>query len=370
MNPIPFFDLKRQNADLREALHAVFRRVTRHAGFILGIELETFEKNFAALVGVRFAVGVNSGLDALSLALRALGVGHGHEVIVPANSFIATALAVTSVGSTPVFADADPGSLLIELDSVKRALSKKTKAVIPVHLYGQPVPMDGLMDFCRKKGLFVVEDACQAHGASIGIKNCGALGTLGAFSFYPGKNLGAFGDGGMITTDSPSLNEKLRLLRNYGSVVKYKHPVIGFNTRLDALQAAILDVKLSHLRRWNAQREILARRYDAHLGTLPEIRLLPRRKDHHSAHHLYVVRLDRRKALRDFLALRGIGTGIHYPVPIHRQGAYRGLRQKTDRFPVCEKEAKRVLSLPMFPEMSVQDVDTVCEAIRDFFRKK
>ena len=369
MKSIPFFDLKEQNRRLKDELEVAFRRVTDHTGFILGAEVQNFEKNFAKFIGTNFAVGVNSGLDALSLSLRVLNIGPGDEVIVPANSFIATALAVTQVGATPVFVDVESDHLLMEAGAVRRALSKKTKAVIPVHLYGQPVPMEELLELCREKGLFLVEDACQAHGAKIGNKGCGSFGHVSAFSFYPGKNLGAFGDGGMITTDDKSLHEKLLLLRNYGSVVKYEHPVAGFNTRLDALQAAILNVKLAHLPKWNAQRALLAAHYDERLKKMKKVHFLKHRKDHQSAHHLYVVRSDERDVLKDFLMSQGIGTGIHYPVAIHCQGAYKHLRKKTGTLPVSEKEAKRVLSLPLYPEMSMQDVESVSEAISDFFKK-
>lgn len=370
MKPVPFFDLKEQNRQLRDEFDAAFRRVTENADFILGGEVEKFEENFARFVGTRFAVGVNSGLDALSLALRALNIGPGDEVIVPANSFIATALGVTSVGATPVFVDAEPGTLLIDLKSIECAITKRTKAIIPVHLYGQPVPMKPLMSLCRRKSLFLVEDACQAHGASIGKKRCGSFGDLGAFSFYPGKNLGAFGDGGLITTNDRSYYQKLRLLRNYGSVVKYEHTVAGFNTRLDALQAAILNVKLPHLEVWNEKRRALAARYDSLLGKFPGIRLVEQLKAQMSVHHLYVIRSDRRDALKDFLSQNGVGTSIHYPVPIHRQGAYRGLKKRSLKLLVSEKEAKRVLSLPMYPEMSLEDVDVVCSAIGDFMESR
>ena len=369
MKTIPFFDLKKQNKRLESKFNAAFHRVVRHSGFILGEEVAKFEQHFAQFAGTRFAVGVNSGLDALSLALRALGIGPGDEVIVPANSFIATALAVTSIGADPVFSDVDSDCLLMELGSVERVLTGKTKAIIPVHLYGQPVPMELLVSFCKKHSLYLVEDACQAHGASILGKRCGGFGDLGCFSFYPGKNLGAFGDGGMITTDSEVYYQKLLLLRNYGSVVKYNHPVIGFNTRLDALQAALLDVKLQYLAGWNAKREALTKRYDLRLKGFSAIRLLKRRKDYKSAHHLYVIRLDDRARFMDFMAQNGIGTAIHYPLPIHQQGAYAELGKKTGSLPIAENESKRVVSLPLYPELSLKDVDTVCSIIEKFLTK-
>ena len=369
MSGVPFFDLKEQNRGLQKELNAAFQRITENADFILGGEVEKFEADFANFIGSRFAVGVNSGLDALSLALRVLGIGPGDEVILPANSFIATALAVTSVGAAPVFADAEPEYLLLDLAWVKKVMTKKTKAVIPVHLYGQPVDMKPLLDFCLENNLRVVEDACQAHGAAIGHKRCGSFGDLAAFSFYPGKNLGAFGDGGIVTTDDESLAKKLRLLRNYGSVVKYQHLVPGFNTRLDALQAAILNVKLPHVESWNQKRNELAEKYDARLEKFPQIQILKPRKGFSSVRHLYIARLDRRDALRDYLAAQGIGTSIHYPVPIHLQEAYAGSKNPPP-LPVSEKEAKRVLSLPLYPEMPAGDIDKVCDAVGDFLGKK
>ncbi len=367
MKPIPFFDLKEQNQKLRGEYESIFSRFIENPDFVLGADVHRFEKEFARFIGTSFAVGVNSGLDALSLALRALSIGPGDEVIVPANSFIATALAVTSVGAVPVLVDAEPDRLLLDLNAVKKAVTRKTRAVIPVHLYGQPVAMKPLMDLCRKKGIYIVEDACQAHGASIGKTRCGNFGILGCFSFYPGKNLGAFGDGGMITTSDKALYEKLLLLRNYGSVVKYQHTIAGFNTRLDSLQAAILSVKLKHLAAWNRKRKVLARRYDFHLKKIRAVTILKPAAGYRSAHHLYIVRVDRRDELKEFLSQKGVGTGIHYPVPIHLQGAYRDLGKKAGTFPVSEKEAKRVLSLPIFPEMSTNDVDQVCKVINTFF---
>ena len=370
MTTVPFFDLKEQNKKLRREYETAFRRMLAGADFILGQEVSSFEKEFAEFTGTRFAVGVNSGLDALSLALRVLNIGPGDEVILPANSFIATALAVTSVGAVPVLADVDPRYLLLNVESVKKVLTPKTKAVIPVHLYGQPVPMRPLGDFCRKHQLFLVEDACQAHGAAIGKKRCGSFGELGCFSFYPGKNLGAFGDGGMITTDNPSYYQKLLLLRNYGSVVKYQHEVAGFNTRLDSLQAAFLRIKLRRLEKWNQSRQILSRRYEANLKNLSGISILRSRRGYFSANHLYIVLTEHRDALRDFFSKKGIGAGIHYPVPIHLQGAYKHLGQKTGSFPVSEQASKKVLSLPIYPEMSLKAVDQVSREVRNFLKER
>jgi dTDP-4-amino-4,6-dideoxygalactose transaminase len=332
--------------------------------FILGGELKKFEDHFARFTGTRFAVGVSTGLDALSLSLRVLEIGKGDEVVVPAHTFIATALAVSQTGAKPVFCDVDPSSLMIDGARLNRAITRKTRAVIPVHIYGCPAPMDSILRIARKKKISVIEDACQAHGASVGGKKCGNLGLLGCFSFYPSKNLGAFGDGGMITTNDAALYQKLLKLRNYGSTVKYHHETAGFNQRLDTLQAAILDVKLPHLNGWNKKRVALAKRYDTKLGGIRQIELPDAGK---GVYHLYVIRTEQRDALKSYLEKKGVGTGIHYPVPMHLQGAYRGLGYKRGDLPVAEHAARTVLSLPMYPEMPFRFVDIVAENIRSFF---
>lgn len=364
---VPFFDLSKQNKKLEKEYVNAFKAVLVSSEFILGSETKKFEEAFASYIGTKYAVGVNSGLDALSLSLRALGVGPGDEVIVPANSFIATALAVSAVGATPVFVDCDTDYLLMDLEGLRRAISPKTKAVMPVHLYGQPVDMEALGKICAELGIPIIEDACQAHGSKIGDRRAGSFGEAGCFSFYPGKNLGAFGDGGIVTTNNPDLCEKLRLYRNYGSIVKYDHRVPGLNTRLDNLQAAILNVKLPHLDEWNQKRRALAERYRKRLSRIKGLDIPKSREGAYHVFHLYVVRTDRREELKKFLAERGIGTSIHYPQPIHQLAAYRDLNKVLMACPVAEREAPRLLSLPLYPEMPLKSVDLVCAAVREFF---
>lgn len=364
---VPFFDLKRQNSALRSRLDAAVAEVIDQTAFILGGQVARFEKEFAASVGTRYAVGVNSGLDALALALRACGVGPGDEVIVPANTFIATALAVTSSGAAPVLVDCDNRSLLMDLEACLKAVTPRTKAIIPVHLYGQPLDLGPLRKLRAQRDIRIIEDACQAHGARIGDVSCGAMGDAGCFSFYPSKNLGAFGDGGIITTDDEALRDKLMLLRSYGSVVKYRHEIAGWNTRLDSVQAAVLSVKLPYLDGWNDRRRELAARYGKALEGARGIERPVESPGTRSVYHLYVVRCDRREELKAHLESRGIGTGIHYPIPIHRQPAYAGLAQGS-KLAVCDAQCGRLLSLPMFPEMKDEEVDTVCDAVREFAR--
>lgn len=361
---IPFFDLKEQNQKLSKQLDSAWKSTVASREFILGGELKRFEENFARFTGTRYAVGVSTGLDALSLSLRVLEIGKGDEVVVPAHTFIATALAVSQAGAKPVYCDVDPNSLMIDGALLSRSITRKTRAVIPVHIYGRPAPMESILRTARKKNISVIEDACQAHGASIGGKKCGNLGLLGCFSFYPSKNLGAFGDGGMITTNDRALYEKLLKLRNYGSTVKYHHETAGFNQRLDTLQAAVLNVKLPHLNEWNHKRIALAKRYNAKLRGVHEIKLPAAGK---GVYHLYVIRTEQRDSLKSFLEKKGIGTGIHYPIPMHLQGAYRELGYKRGDLPNAEHAARTVLSLPLYPEMPSGYVDAVADNIRSFF---
>jgi len=366
--PVPFFDLSEQHQKLGNELSEAFSRVLGNSGFILGSEVTEFEKEFAAYTGTSFAIGVNSGLDALTLSLRALGVGPGDEVILPANSFIATALAASAVGATPVFADVDADYLLTDPASVKELIGPKTKAVIPVHLYGQSTDMEALEALCRAHSIPLIEDACQAHGARERGRCCGSLGTFGCFSFYPSKNLGALGDGGMITTDDKTLYERVLRFRNYGSIVKYRHEVPGFNTRLDGVQAAFLRAKLPHLDSWNEKRRTIAAHYKRRLSSIKDLRLPAERAGCEPVYHLYVIRTSRREELQNFLKDRQISTAIHYPSPIHRLEAYASLPQRSRSLSVCETQAPLLLSLPMYPELAPESVDRVCDAILEFFR--
>jgi dTDP-3-amino-3,4,6-trideoxy-alpha-D-glucose transaminase len=351
------------HAPLAPQLEAAFARVLSRGRFVLGDELESFEAAFARTVGTRHAVGVASGLDALELSLRALDVGPGDEVIVPAHTFIATWLAVDAVGATPVPVEPDPRTHQLDPSLLEAARSPRTRAVMPVHLYGHPAPMRDIVAFADRHGVAVLEDAAQAHGASLDGRLCGAMGRLGAFSFYPGKNLGALGDGGAVTTDDDDLAGRLRRLRNYGSRRKYDHEEFGRNARLDELQAALLSVKLPHLKVWNRRRADVAARYLEGLAGLPELVMPEVAPGATPAWHLFVVRHPRREALRVHLEGRGIETLVHYPVPPHLSGAYRARRHS---LPAAEALANEVLSLPMGPHLSDEQVEHVVEAVRVF----
>jgi dTDP-4-amino-4,6-dideoxygalactose transaminase len=365
--PIPLVDLRAQYREIQPELDAAVREVLERGDFILGAAVERFEKAFAEFIGVRHCVGVASGTDALALALRAMDVGPGNKVLVPANTFIATALAVTMCGATPVLADVEPSTLTLDVEAARRALAAGVSTIIPVHLYGQPADMSAVLEFAREKGIRVLEDAAQAHGAVHVDGRCGALGLASAFSFYPGKNLGAYGDGGAVCTDDESVADRLRLLRNWGSTVKYLHPIRGFNSRLDTIQAAVLATKLPRLESWNERRRAIAAAYrdaleplKAVIDCVPEAAWTVRH-----AYHLFVIRLRKhdRDAVLSGLQRRGIGAGVHYPIPIHLQGAYADIGKGAGSFPVAEDAARRVLSLPLFPEMTAQDVARVVEAL-------
>ncbi len=365
---VPFQDLPAQTAGLRAELDPAIDRVLRHCGFIHGKECAEFEAAFAAAVGAKHAVGLGSGTDALQFICRGLGIGPGDEVITVANSFIASAEAVSYAGARPVLVDCRLEDYLIDPAAIAAAITPRTKAVLPVHLYGQPANIDAIAPVCQKHGLHLIEDAAQAHGAKLKDgRYCGTLGVAAGFSFYPGKNLGAFGDAGAVTTDDAALDKQLRLLRNWGSVVKYHHEIQGYNSRLDTLQAAILHVKLGHLARWNEQRAHVARWYREHLRDCAAV-ILPQEMPWCGRHvwHLFVVRLpghDRDIVAKKLLA-DGIQTVVHYPIPIHLQKAYAELGHKTGAFPNSEQAAKSILSLPMFPEMTRAQCDYACDRLR------
>jgi dTDP-4-amino-4,6-dideoxygalactose transaminase len=362
---IPFLELAPAYRELREELDAAYQRVMESGWFILGREVEAFESEFAAYCGVPHCVGVGNGLEALHLVLRAWGIGPGDEVLVPANTYIATALAVSYVGALPVFVEPDPATHNLDPDRLEDAITHRTRAVIPVHLYGQTANMEPILQVARRHGLRVLEDAAQAHGATFQGIRAGALGDASAFSFYPGKNLGAFGDGGAVTTSDGGLANKVRTLRNYGSTRKYYNEVQGFNSRLDELQAAFLRVRLGQLDEWNARRTKLARRY---LDGLPTEGMIP--PEVHPGcvpcWHLFVVRSSRRDALIEHLSSHDVGTLIHYPLPPYRQEAYRSLLVPAGSFPVADRLADEVLSLPIGPHLTTGDVDAVIEAANRF----
>lgn len=362
---IPLVDLRAQYAAIREELNQAIRDVFESGIFVQGPQVAAFESEFAAACGVPYAVGVGNGTDALTLTLRALDVGPGHEVIVPANSFVATAEAVCLVGAMPVFADVLPSTLALNPEAVAAQITPRTRALIPVHLYGQPADMDGLMALARRHGLHLVEDAAQAHGARCAGRPVGSLGDVACFSFYPAKNLGAFGDAGMVVTASQDIAERVRLLANHGRAQgeKYTHRVVGTNSRLDEIHAACLRVKLRHLSSWNGRRRQIAARYTERLRSLRSLTLPAEAAWAEPVYHLYVIRAARRDDLAKGLAPRGISTGIHYPVPLHLLEAFASLRHRPGDFPVAERAAGEVLSIPMYPEMTDQQVDEITDTI-------
>jgi dTDP-4-amino-4,6-dideoxygalactose transaminase len=361
---VPFVDLKRQYASIKAEVDAAIQRVLNNTSFIGGEEVSSFEKAFAEYCSARHAVGVASGTSALYLALMAHNVGKGDEVITVPNTFTATAEAIVIAGAKPVFVDIDPKTHTLNPEALAAAVNKKTKAIIPIHLYGQPANMSSIMDVAEEKGLVVIEDAAQAHGAEYRGKRIGSLSTA-CFSFYPGKNLGAYGDAGCVTTDDGAVAEKIRMLRDHGRSEKYEHKIVGFNERLDALQAAILKVKLKHIEDWTSARRKNARKYgkllqDSSVET-------PFEADYvRHVYHLYVIKTENRDELQTHLKTRGVSTGIHYPIPLHLQPAYSGLGYKPGSFPVSEEDAEKILSLPMFAELSREEIEFVCGGIAEF----
>lgn len=361
---IPFVDLRAQYQEIKREIDEAIARVIENSSFILGREVERFERQFAEYTGTRFAIGVSSGTAALQLALMACGIRPGDEVIVPANSFFATAEAVSTAGATPVFVDVDPISRTISADEIRRAISSRTRAVIPVHLYGQPADLDPILALARTHGLVVIEDAAQAHGARYRGRRVGTFGVASCFSFYPGKNLGAYGEGGAVLTDDPEIARRVMMLRDHGSLRKYHHELVGYNFRMEGIQGAVLAVKLRYLDRWNELRRAHAERYKELLSETP-LSLPVEMPYAYHVYHLYVVETPERDRLQQALHDAGIQTGIHYPVPIHRQPAYRSLNQKS--LPVTETLAARVLSLPIFPELTAEQIAEVARVCRAFF---
>lgn len=361
---VPFLDLSAQHDLLAQELNEAMQRVMTRSWFILGAELEAFEAEFAIYCGVKHCVGVGSGTEALHLALRACGVGPGHEVITVSHSFIATALAIVWTGATPVFVDIDSESYTIDPAQIAHAITPKTRAILPVHLYGQCADMDPILAVAAEHNLYVIEDAAQAHGAVYRGKKAGSMGHLGCFSFYPAKNLGACGDAGAVVTSDPQLDRKLRLLRNYGQSSKYHHETMGFNSRLDELQAAILLTKLPHLDTWNDSRGNAGESYRSKL----EKRFSPPRTKAGCVpnHHLFVIQSDDRDGLQQHLRRHAIETLIHYPVPIHKQAAIRDLPHRNCDLQVTECLAQLVLSLPMFPTITEEQLAYVSACVNSF----
>ncbi len=359
---IPFGDLKRHYAEIKPEIDAAVQRVLESGWFILGRELEAFERLFAEHMGVAYAVGVGSGTEALHLALLAVGVQPGDEVITTALTAVPTISAISFAQATPVFVDIDPVSYCIDPQKIEAAITKKTKAIVPVHLYGHPCDMPAIMVIAEKHGLQVVEDCAQSHDAAVDGRKTGTFGRFGCFSFYPSKNLGAFGDAGMVVTNDPKDAEKLIMLRNYGQSQRYYHDIIGFNSRLDELQAAILTAKLPHLEAWTERRRAIATMFDR-LITAPAVGKPSERAGCRHVYHLYVIRHPRREELRRRLAENGVGTQIHYPIPCHLQKAYAPLGYRVGSRPISETVASEVLSLPNYPELKDDEVETICSLI-------
>lgn len=365
--PIPFLDMKSPYLELKPELDAAYERFMLSGWYVLGAETEAFEKEYAAYCGTAHCVGVANGLEALHLPLRAYGIGAGDEVIVPSNTYIATWLAVTYAGATPIPVEPDPRTSNLDPARLEAAITPRTKAVMPVHLYGQPADMAPIMEIANRRGLKVIEDNAQSQGALCHGRRTGSLGHAAGHSFYPGKNLGAFGEGGAITTDDPALADKLRMLRNYGSKRKYYNEMLGFNDRLDELQAAFLRVKLSRLDDWNARRAKIAAVYLERLAGIPGLEIPHVPAWAAPVWHLFVVRTPQRDALQAALQAAGIHTLIHYPVPPHLQQAYAPLRIPQGSLPVAETLANSVLSLPMGPHMTTAQAERTADAVRRFF---
>lgn len=365
MNNIALVDLKTQYFLLEKEIIVAIKKVFRSTSFILGEEVDRFEKNFASYCQAKYCVGLDNGSSALELGLRALEIGKGDEVITPVNSFIASSYAISIVGAKPVWVDCDKKTYNIDVAQIENRITKKTKAIMPVHLYGQPADLDPLLAIAKKYKLYVIEDACQAHGAKYKNKRVGTFGAFAAFSFYPGKNLGAFGDAGALVTNNKNIYEVVKKMRNYGQSQKYYHETYAFNRRLDTLQAAVLNIKLKFLDEWNQKRREYANLYNSLLEKLPVIRPLQNSLSTH-IYHLYVIRLRKRDQLQNYLSKHLISTGIHYPIPIHLQKIYKNFNGKVGDYPVSEKYAKEILSLPMYPHLKEQQISYIVDTIKNF----
>jgi len=364
---VPFVDLKAQYASIKGEIHPAIQQVLDDSAFILGKAVTDFEAEFGNRHEVKYCYGLGSGTDGNHLALWGLGIGPGDEVLIPANTFIATAWGATLCGATPVFVDCDPVNYNIDPQKVEERITSRTKAIVAVHLYGQPADMDSLADIARRHNLYLVEDCAQGHLSEYRGRPVGGLGYSSSFSFYPGKNLGAYGEGGAVATNDPELARKFRMIRDHGSERKYHHEMLGHNYRMDGIQGAVLGVKMKHLQRWTEARRAHASQYGNLLRGLPDFVLPAEMPYAKHVYHLYVVRTPQREKLQTHLQKRGISTGLHYPVPLHLQKAFQHLGYKKGDFPVSEMAADHVLSLPMYPELTTGQVEYVAESIREFF---
>jgi dTDP-4-amino-4,6-dideoxygalactose transaminase len=361
---VPFLDLQSHHAPLRSEIDAAIAKVIDTCAFAGGPFVSEFETDFAQYCGCSHAIGVGSGTEALWLALLALGIGAGDEVITVPSTFMATAEAITYCGATPVFVDVDETTYNMDPAAIAAAVTPRTKAIIPVHLFGQMADMDAIMAVAEEHGLFVVEDACQAHGAEYKGRKAGTIGDAGCFSFYPGKNLGAFGEAGAIVTNDAALDRTIRVLRDHGQIRKYHHTMIGWNCRMDGIQAAVLGIKLRHLDDWNTARRAHAQQYDAGLRDIPDIITPATAPDQQHVYHVYALRVQQRDEVMRQLGDLGIGCGIHYPVPVHLQEAYRGLGYRPGSFPVAELISREFLSLPMYPHLTRAQIGRVIDGVK------
>ena len=362
---VPLIDLKIQHRSIASEVEAAIKNVCENTAFILSDEMKTFEAEFADYCGAKHGIGVANGTEALFLALKALGIGAGDEVIVPANTFIATAAAVSHANATPVFVDVDPETYCIDPSKISAAITERTKAIMPVHLYGHPADMDAIMSIARANGLKVVEDCAQAHGTRYKGKQAGSIGDAAGFSFYPSKTLGAYGDAGIVLTNDDTVCENLKLLRDNGRTTWYEHEIIGYNSRLDGIQAAILRVKMKYLDKWVEGRRSHAKQYGEMLSDVKGLTLPIQKPDAIHSYYVYVVRVENRDEVMAKLKEKGCGCGIHYPVPLHLQPAYKDLGGKVGDHPVSEAYAKQIMSIPMFPELTPEQVSEAAEIIRE-----
>ena len=362
---VPFIDFSKQYETIKDQIDIGLKNVFKKGNFILGEEEKIFETQFANYCDTKHAVGVNSGTDALYLAMSALDIGVGDEVIIPTFTFIATALCISYTGAKPVFVDIEDETYNIDPQKLEEVITDRTKAIIPVHLYGQPANMDEIVSIARKHNIAVVEDACQAHGATYQGKKTGSLGDIGCFSFYPTKSLGAFGDGGIIVTKSDEISEKVQMLRDYGRTGRYEHKVKGYNSRLDTVQAVILSAKLEHLNEWNKMRNSHAAYYCELLNDVPGVTVPVIKENRTHVFQTFAVRVSDRDAILEGMKAKGIGVLIHYPIPVHLQEAYSDLGGKKGDFPVSEQVADEILSLPMFPHMNRDQIEYVCASLKE-----
>ncbi len=366
---IPFVDLKAQYQNIREEIDGAIKKVFETNQFILGDEVAAFEEEFARYCGSSFAIAVNSGTSALHLALLAAGIGPGDEVITVPFTFIATVAAIVYSGARPIFVDIDPKSFTMDVDQIERAITERTKVILPVHLYGQPADMERILEIARRHHLLVIEDAAQAHGSEDKGRRVGGLGDIGCFSFYPGKNLGAYGEGGMVVTNNSIYAQTLRLLRDWGQIEKGHHILKGYNYRMEGIQGAVLRVKLRYLEAWTEARRLHAKRYHELLKR-ENIETPEERSDCRHVYHIYAIRVGQRDALQRVLRDRDIQTGIHYPIPVHLQEGYRDLGYRWGDFPNSEKAASSVLSLPMYAELKESQIEEICQTVIDFLKKE